>query len=436
MITLILLGMYAEYEEHKNNKPKIELMKKTNEKQLLLKSLDVKSQLIKDNEEKIKQINYKINKLSIQYLNYNLNLNNFEENFEEEYKNLKQNIKNINDDELNLIDKIKLHSFKINYFNKDDITKITRDEFKKIIDTLPKLIEFIKLTDFKYYNLKLPFDISTILFGCDSFKFWNIYWFNDYSKNECDKKLEQSKNLDIFDVRHTDMEFIMHFHSYIDSYNECLKYVEEYYKQNDYKQNDYFDDIIITIINNYINEIKKLIILYETKAEYLLNTGEIGIYINKILDDDKKNIYNQNNFDKLNQFKLNIEDKLNKTQNEIKEQVNKTTELKMKIEQFESDIYSDININKIKLKIINEYKTIKSDIDKTINYVLMIYEQSIINNKILLLQIENCFELKNKYELNTEQKELKNKMIVINNEIKDLQDYIECKRLENIYGTL
>ena len=82
----------------------------------------------------------------------------------------------------------------------------------------------------------------------------------------------------------------------------------------------------------------------------------------------------------------------------------------MKIEQFESDIYSDININKIKLKIINEYKTIKSNIDKTIDYVLMIYEQSIINNKILLLQIENCFELKNKYELNTEHKELKAKI--------------------------
>lgn len=58
MITLILLGMYVEYEERKNNKPKIDLMKKTNERQLLLKSLDVKTQLIKDNEEKIKQINF------------------------------------------------------------------------------------------------------------------------------------------------------------------------------------------------------------------------------------------------------------------------------------------------------------------------------------------------------------------------------------------
>ena len=108
----------------------------------------------------------------------------------------------------------------------------------------------------------------------------------------------------------------------------------------------------------------------------------------------------------------------------------------MKIDNFICEIYE----NKIKFMntddIINKYNIIKSNIDKTIDYVLMIYEQSIINNKILLLQIENCFELKNKYELNTEHKELKNKMIVIDKEIKDLQDYIECKRLENIYGTL
>ena len=421
--------MYVEYEEHKNNKPKIELMKKTNERQLLLKSLDVKTQLIKDCEQKIEQNNFKINELNEQILKYNFN------NFEE-YKFLKQNINNIN---FSFIDKIKLHSFKINYFNKDYI-KITRDEFKKIIDTLPKLIEFIKLTDFKYYNLKLPVDICMILCVCDSFKFWNIYCHKDclltISKEEYNKKLEQSKNLHIFNYVNTFSEFFNYYTSYIDIYNECLKYIEEYYKQTNTVNDIDIDYNNIRIINDYINEAKKLILLYENKAKQLLNNEEIIKCINKIEDDDKKSIYNQNYFGSLNQFKLIIEDNLNKTQNEIKEQVNKTTELNMKIDNFICEIYE----NKIKFMntddIINKYNIIKSNIDKTIDYVLMIYEQSIINNKILLLQIENCFELKNKYELNTEHKELKNKMNEINNEIKDLQDYIECKRLENIYGTL
>ena len=281
--------MYAEYEDHKNNKPKIELIEKIKEKKLLLKSFDIKTQLIKDCEQKIEQNNFKINELNEQILKYNFN------NFEEEYKNLKQNIKNINDDELNLIDKIKLHSFKINYVNKDIALK-SKEKVKEVIETLPKLIEFIKLTDFKYYNIKFPFDIYTILSGCDSFKFWEIYslknvFVPNFPKDELEKKMKQYKCLYVMDIRNAQFEFYNYYKSYIYSYNECLKYVEEYYKQNDYKQNDYkqndyFDDTIITIINNYINEIKKLIILYETKAEYLLNTGEIGIYINKILEDD------------------------------------------------------------------------------------------------------------------------------------------------------
>ena len=418
--------MYAEYEDHKNNKPKIELIEKIKEKKLLLKSFDIKTQLIKDCEQKIEQNNFKINELNERILKYNFNNS-------EEYKFLKQNINNIN---FSFIDLIKLHSFKINYFNKD-YKEITRDEFKKIINILPKLIEFIKLTDFKYYNLKLPFDIWIILHGCDSFKFWDIYSYKDLlpiSYDEYNKKLEQCKNLHISNYVNTQSEFFNYYSSYIYSYNECLKYIEEFYKQTNIVNIDYNN--IRIIINDYINEAKKLILLYENKAKQLLNNEEIEIYINKILEDDKKNIYNQNNFDSLNQFKLNIEDKLNKTQIEIKKQVNKTTELNMKIDQFICEIYE----NKFKFmnidNIINKYNIIKSNINETIDYVLMIYEQSIINNKILLLQIENCFELKNKYELNTEHKELKNKMIVIDKEIKDLQDYIECKRLENIYGTL
>lgn len=422
--------MYAEYEDHKNNKPKNELIEKIKEKKLLLKSFDIKTQLIKDCEQKIEQNNFKINELNERILKYNFNNS-------EEYKFLKQNINNIN---FSFIDLIKLHSFKINYVNKNIVLE-SKEKVKEVIDTLPKLIEFVKLTDFKYYDIKFPFNIDTILFSCDSFKFWEIYSLKNvfvpsFPKDELEKKMEQYKSLSIWDFRNASFEFFSYYSSYIYSYNECLKYIEEFYKQTNTVNNIDINYNNIRIINDYINEAKKLIILYETKAKQLLNNEEIINCINKIKEDDKKNIYNQNYFDSLNQFKLNIEDNLNKIQIEIKKQVNKTTELNMKIEQFICEIYENkfkfINID----NIINKYNIIKSNINETIDYVLMIYEQSIINNKILLLQIENCFELKNKYELNTEHKELKNKMIIIDKEIKDLQDYIEYKRLENIYGTI
>ena len=124
--------------------------------------------------------------------------------------------------------------------------------------------------------------------------------------------------------------------------------------------------------------------------------------------------------------------KLIETNSEITQQVNKITNLSININQFESIIYE----NGINSDFINKYKNIKTNIDIILDYILKKYEYSLTNNKIILLQIEKCFELKLNYELEKEYKEIEDKNTKINKEIIDLKDYIEYKRLECIYGTL
>ena len=447
LTTAFILGWRAAAREHEAtpeyqmNISKKKLTEKENEQKILLSSLEDKRKLFENSKQKLKQIEFNINSLYVKILNYSLNDT---EEYEQYINTLKQSIKNLTIS-INLIDKIYLNQFTLDYAT-TNTCKITREKFKEIIDTLPKLIEFIKLTDFKYYNIKPIWDnsktskedilkeINILLSGCRSFQYWNIFCYKDLykiSSEELDEKMKHFYNIDVSNYKNTCREFINYQLNYIQFYNECLKYIEEYYKQ--FKNNfDYYDVNIIKVINDYIDESKKLIILYEIKSDYLLNTGENGIYINKILEDDKNKKYNKSNFNIINQLKLNIEYKLIKTKLEIKQQIDKITNLSITINQFESLIYE----NGINSDFINKYKNIKTIIDKILDYALKKYEYSLINNKIILLRIEKCFELKYNYDLEKEYKEIEDKNTKINKEIIDLKDYIEYNRLKRIYGTL
>jgi len=447
LTTAFILGWRAAAREHEAtpeyqmNISKKKLTEKENEQKILLSSLEDKRKLFENSKQKLKQIEFNINSLYVKILNYSLNDT---EEYEQYINTLKQSIKNLTIS-INLIDKIYLNQFTLDYAT-TNICKITREKFKEIIDTLPELIEFIKLTNFEYYNIKPIWDtsktskedilkeINILLSGCRSFQYWNIFCYKDLykiSSEELDEKMKHFYDIDVSNYKNTCREFINYQLNYIQFYNECLKYIEEYYKQ--FKNNfDYYDVNIIKVINDYIDESKKLIILYEIKTDYLLNTGENGIYINKILDDDKNKKYNKSNFNMINQLKLNIESKLIKTNSEIKQQIDKITSLSININQFESIIYE----NGINIDFINKYKNIKINIDKILDYVLKKYEYSLINNKIILLRIEKCFELKYNYELEKEYKEIEDKNTKINKEIIDLKDYIEYNRLKRIYGTL
>ena len=447
LTTAFILGWRAaarEQEakpEYQMNISKKKLTEKEKEQKIILSSLEDKRKLFENSTQKLKQIEFNINSLCVKILNYNLNDT---KEYKQYINTLKQSITSLTE-QINLTHKIYLKQFTLDYAT-TNICKITREKFKEIIDTLPELIEFIKLTGFEYYNIKPIWDtskmskedllkeINILLSGCRSFQYWNIFCYKDLykiSSEEFDEKMKHFYDIDVSNYENTCREFINYQRNYIQFYNECLKYIEEYYKQ--FKNNfNYYDINIIKVINDYIDESKKLIILYENKTKYLLNTGENGIYINKILDDVKHKIYNKSNFNMINQLKLNIETKLIKTNSEIIQQVNKITSLSININQFESLIYE----NGINSDFINSYKHIKTNIDKILDYVLNKYEQSLINNKILLLQIDKCYELKLNYELEKEYKEIEDKNTKINKEIIDLKEYIETKRLECIYGTL
>ncbi len=432
MLTIsFILGWQAakkEQPEYQMNIFKQQLKLKENELTLLMSTLESKRKIFEDSIQKLKLLDYKYNSFFIKIINHSLN----DSDNSEEYQQLKKSIHLLIEPD-DLINKIINHSFKIEYVKENRFT-ISKDKFKEIIELIPELIKFIQLTDFKYYKLKPAFNLEEynldnlyiILDGCKSFKYWEIYCIDDTHKPpSTEGKDKPDKHISNF--INTCREFYNYSEDYIHFYNECLKYIEEYYKQT--KQND---SSIIKIMNDYINESMKLIQLYERKSEILLNTGGVGIYINKILDDYKNKVFNNYHFKKLKEFELNINTKLNETKIIINEQIDRITRLSIIINQFESDIYE----NKIENKILIEYKKIQLNLNQILDYTLKNYEQSIINNRLLLLEIEKCFTLRKNYDLEKECKDIEKRLNEINKEIEELKWNIEYKRLECIYGTL